>query len=115
MKLSFNPRDIACIVESNLYIREVEVVKAATVFCTIRFTDHNSGIKVRGSRLFPSKEDAETGLSKKEMPKNHTGRIRRISHTITPSRTRITHLAHDYSHLAHDFKVDRDGILAVNG
>ena len=32
MKLSFNPRDIACIVESNLYIREVEVVKAGAAY-----------------------------------------------------------------------------------
>ena len=45
-----------------------------------------------------------------------------ISHTITPSRTRLPHLAHDYSHLvhdyphlAHDFKVGRDGCFAVTG
>ena len=52
-----------------------------------------------------------------------------ISHTITLSRTRITHLAHDYPylahdyshlvhelpHLAHDFKVSRDGLFVANG
>ena len=45
-----------------------------------------------------------------------------ISHTITPSRTRLPHLAHDYpylahdySHLVHDFRVGRDGCFAVSG
>ena len=69
MQSKFNPGDIAYIVESNHYIREVEVVKAAAGFCTIRFTDHGGGIKVRESRLFPSKEAAEASLSKNEMSK----------------------------------------------
>ena len=69
MQSKFNPGDIAYIVESNHYIREVEVVKAAAGFCTIRFTDHGGGIKVRESRLFPSKEAAEASLPKKEVLK----------------------------------------------
>lgn len=69
MSASFNPGDVAYIVESNLFIREVEVVKSAGGFCTIRFTDHGGGIKVRESRLFPSKEAAEASLPKKEVPK----------------------------------------------
>ena len=69
MQSKFNPGDIAYIVESNLYIREVEVVKAAAGFFTIRFADHGGGIKVRESRLFPSKEAAEASLPKKESPK----------------------------------------------
>ncbi len=69
MTAKFNPGDIAYIVESSLYIREVEVVKAAAGFCTIRFTDHGGGIKVREYRLFPSKEAAEASLPKKEAPK----------------------------------------------
>lgn len=69
MSASFTPGDRAYIVESNHYIREVEVVKAAAGFCTIRFTDHGGGIKVRESRLFPSKEAAEASLPKKEVPK----------------------------------------------
>ena len=66
---NYSPGDIAYIVESNLFIREVEVVKSAAGFCTIRFTDHGGGIKVRESRLFPSKEAAEASLPKKEVPK----------------------------------------------
>ncbi len=69
MTTKYNPGDRAYIVESNLYIREVEVIKTAAGFCTIRFTDHGGGIKVRESRLFPSKEAAEASLSKNEMSK----------------------------------------------
>ncbi len=69
MKSSFSPGDRAYIVESNLYIREVKVIKAAGGFCTIRFVDSGGGIKVRENRLFPSKEAAEASLSKNEMSK----------------------------------------------
>lgn len=69
MTPNFCSGDIAYIVESNLHVREVEVVKAAARFCTIRFTDHGGGIKVRESRLFPTKEAAEASLPKKETPK----------------------------------------------
>lgn len=51
MSASFNPGDRAYIVESNLYLREVEVIKVAGGFCTIRFVDRGGGIKVRESRL----------------------------------------------------------------
>ena len=69
MSASFNPGDRAYIVESNLYLREVEVIKVAGGFCTIRFVDRGGGIKVRESRLYPSREAAEASLPKKEMPK----------------------------------------------
>lgn len=65
----YNPGDRAYIVESNLYIREVEVINVVGGFCTIRFVDRGGGIKVRESRLYPSREAAEASLSKKEMPK----------------------------------------------
>ena len=66
---SYSPGDVAYIVESNLYLREVEVIKVAGGFCTIRFVDRGGGIKVRESRLYPSIEAAEASLPKKEMPK----------------------------------------------
>ena len=34
---------------------------------------------------------------------------------ISSKRSKIPYLAHDYPHLAHDFKVSRDGLFAVNG
>ena len=69
MSASFNPGDRAYIVENNLYLREVEVIKVAAGFCTIRFVDRGGGIKVRESRLFPTKEAAEASLPKKETTK----------------------------------------------
>lgn len=69
MKPSFNPGDRAYIVESNLYLREVEVIKVAGGFCTIRFVDHGGGIKVRESRLYPSRDAAENSLPNKDEPK----------------------------------------------
>lgn len=69
MSILYSPGDRAYIVESNLYIREVEVIKAAGGFYTIKFVDHGGGIKVRESRLYPSKEAAKASLLKKEAPK----------------------------------------------
>ena len=69
MSMLYSPGDRAYIVESTLYLREVEVIKVAGGFCTIRFVDRGGGIKVRESRLFPTKEAAEASLPKKEMPK----------------------------------------------
>lgn len=69
MEAKLNPGDRAYIVESNLYLREVEVVKVAAGFCTIRFVDRGGGIKVRMSRLFPTKEAAAASLPKKEASK----------------------------------------------
>ena len=69
MQSIYNPGDRAYIVESNLYLREVEVIKVAGGFCTIRFVDRGGGIKVRESRLYPSREAAEASLSKNEMSK----------------------------------------------
>ena len=65
----YNPCDRAYIVESNHYIREVEVINVVGGFRTIRFVDRGGGIKVRESRLYPSREAAEASLPKKEMPK----------------------------------------------
>lgn len=44
-------------------------IKVAGGFCTIRFVDRGGGIKVRESRLYPSKEAAEASLQKKETSK----------------------------------------------
>ena len=69
MEAKFNPSDCAYIIESNLCLREVEIIKVAGGFCTIRLVDCGGGIKVRDSRLYPSREAAEASLPKKEMPK----------------------------------------------
>ena len=54
----YNPGDIAYIVQSALVVREVMVHSISGCFCTLCFTDTNGGIKVRETRLYPTKEAA---------------------------------------------------------
>lgn len=62
----FNPGDTAFLVESNRIIREVNILKVGGGFYTIRFADSDGGIKIKGHRLFATKEDAEASLPKKK-------------------------------------------------
>ncbi len=62
MAAKYKPGDLAYIVESNRFIREVQVRSAAGGMYVIRFTDTGGGIKVKESRLFPTKADAERSL-----------------------------------------------------
>ena len=57
MPSKYDPGDKAYIVESGLFVREVEVVRVAGGFATLRFTDGTGGVRLRESRLFPTKED----------------------------------------------------------
>lgn len=66
MKNQYKPGDIAYIVESALVVREVMVHSISGGFCTLRFTDTNGGIKVRESRLFPTREAAEATLPRQK-------------------------------------------------
>ncbi len=61
----YNPGDTAYIIESNRLIREVKVLKVVGGFVTLRFMDSDGGIKLRESRLFQTKEDAEASLPKR--------------------------------------------------
>ena len=65
MPNKYNPGDTAYIVESNRIIRAVKVLKVAGGFAALRFMDSDGGIKLRESRLFLTKEDAEASLPKK--------------------------------------------------
>jgi hypothetical protein len=60
----FSVDDTAYIVVSNRMIREVKILKYAGGLYTIRFTDGGGGIKVRESRLFATKEEAEASRRK---------------------------------------------------
>lgn len=51
--------DKAWIVESTIFVKEVEVVNARSGFVTLRFKDSSGGIRVRESRLYKTKEEAE--------------------------------------------------------
>ncbi len=59
----------AFIVESNRFVREVVIVARSGDFYTVRFVDSGGGIKLRGSRLFESKEEAEASMRKADTPK----------------------------------------------
>ena len=71
MPNKYNPGDTAYIVESSRIIREVKVLKVTGGFATLCFMDSDGGIKLRESRLFPTKEDAEASLPKKTTPQSH--------------------------------------------
>ncbi len=65
MPSKYNPGDTAYIVESGLFVREVEVVKVAGGFATLRFKDGPGGVRLRESRMYATKEEAEAGMPKK--------------------------------------------------
>ena len=62
MAMRFKPGDKAFIVESNRFIREVEIRSVAGGMYLIKFTDSGGGIKVKESRLFATREDADKSL-----------------------------------------------------
>ena len=62
--------DKAFIIESNRIVREVIVLKRSRDFFTARFVENTSGgIQLRASRLFSSKEEAQSCLPKKQVQK----------------------------------------------
>ena len=62
-KPPFFSGDTAYLIHSNHFIREVTIMSADNSgMCSVRFNDANGGIRVRSSRLFQSKEDAERNL-----------------------------------------------------
>ena len=71
MTSKYNPGDTAYIVENNRTIREVKILKVAGGFATLRFMDRDVGIRLRESRLFPTKEDAEISMLKSTKPRSN--------------------------------------------
>ena len=61
--------DTAFIVESNRFIREVEIKSCVGGIYLIKFKDSGGGIKVKGHRLFATKEEAEDFLKGAAKPK----------------------------------------------
>ena len=58
----------AFIIESNLRIVEVQVVKSDNVFSTIKFLDCNGVIRLKNSRLYESEEEARRHIRIKSEP-----------------------------------------------
>ena len=57
--MNWKAGDKAWIVESTIFVKEVEIVNARGGFVTLRFKDSSGGIRVRESRLYKTKEEAE--------------------------------------------------------
>ena len=56
--------DIVYIVESNRYIRKVQIARILGDMYLIRFLDNGGGIQVRKNRLFEKEEDASESMKK---------------------------------------------------
>lgn len=58
--------DIAYIVESNRFVREVEIRRCSGGMFLVRFTDSGGGIQVKAHRLFATREEAEKSIARTE-------------------------------------------------
>ena len=56
--------DTAYIVESNRYVREVEIRRCSGGMLLVRFTDTGGGIQVKAHRLFATREETEKSIEK---------------------------------------------------
>lgn len=61
----YKPGDTAFIVESSRFIREVRILTIKGGIVSLRFSDAEGGIRIRESRLFPTKEEAEASTKKR--------------------------------------------------
>lgn len=68
---TYTPGDIAYIVANKRFVREVQILSIDGDLFTLRFTDSGGGIKVRSSRLFPTKAAAEATVPKKQIHTQH--------------------------------------------
>ncbi len=60
----FKVGDTVFIVESNRFIREVEIKNCSGGIFLVKFKDSGGGIKLKEHRLFASKEEAEASITK---------------------------------------------------
>lgn len=54
--VNFKAGDIAWIVESTIFVKEVEIINVKAEFATLRFKDSNGGMRVRENRLYKTKK-----------------------------------------------------------
>ena len=63
--MTFQEGDCVYIIENNLRISPVMIYNRDREFYTVRFLEKNGAAKLRGSRLFKTKEEAEERLKTK--------------------------------------------------
>ena len=64
MSGKFKKGDIVYLVGNSRFIEEAVVVMTVSGFVTIRFTERNGGTRIRESRLFATKEEAQATIKK---------------------------------------------------
>lgn len=64
MAQKFKEGDVAYIVESNRFIKEVMIKKYAAGSYIIKFMDSDGGIRVHESRLYPNVDEARDSIRK---------------------------------------------------
>lgn len=64
MDIKYKHGQTVYIVENGHFIRECVVINYVGGMYTIRFSDGNGAIKLRESRLFPTKEAAQSSIHK---------------------------------------------------
>ncbi|MDO4650453.1 MAG: hypothetical protein Q4B26_17580 [Eubacteriales bacterium] len=62
--MKYNLGDTVYIVENNRIIREVKIVSHKAGFCTFKFIGKDGGTRLRDSRVFATKEEAEKHIMK---------------------------------------------------
>lgn len=71
----YNVGDTVFLIESNRIVREVSIIKSTGDYYTVKFVKGGGGIKVRESRLFATREAAESvvpNLSSVKSPYYHS-------------------------------------------
>lgn len=64
MKPKFNPGEKAFIIESSIYVKEVEIVKVSGGFYLIKYPDKAGGYRVKESRLYKTEAEAKVAAGK---------------------------------------------------
>lgn len=67
----FNPGDKAFIIESSIFVKEVEIVSGSGAFYVIRYPKKSAGYKVRESRLYKTEEEAKEVIKKNKTSYKH--------------------------------------------
>ena len=64
MNTKFKPGNTVYLIGNNHFIEEATVVMTIAGFVTIRFTERGGGTRVRESRLYPTRKEAEANVKK---------------------------------------------------
>ena len=69
MAHSFTLGEKAFIIDNGRFVREVVILRITRNFCTIRYIDSSTIIRIRKSRLFANRKEAEQSIPLSARPK----------------------------------------------